>query len=789
MIKKFKTIKNMAVYQDFQWDRTARDKGNNPIQFKRLNIIYGRNYSGKTTLSRIVRALEIGSLSDKYLHPEFCIEIESSSNVTQNSLVGHGQTIRVFNEDFVRDNLQFIVNSEESIKSFAILGDDNNRLELEILERERELGSEDTGEGLLGELKEIKHEFTIADKLVREMQSSIDEKLTEKANNNKTGIKHNKQYGEATYNAPKLRTDIETVANANYQPLTEEEIDRLRLLLKEDPKQVINRASALNLQFSILQKKATTLLEKKITVSEPVQELIDDSLLQAWVRSGREYHEGKRTNCGFCGHPIPSELWERLDRHFSRESEELRTGIQDLMKQVTNESVRCTTLMTFNSAIFYSSFSDEVQQVKSDFDAVSKKYGDSLLQLNVYLRKRFDDIFTPTTLPPIEDVSTQMEAVRTNYDAIALRSNEMTTTLSSSQKAARTSLRLHDVWLFAADIDYAGELAKLAKSKETLAEAKNRLEKSKTRVSEQIKTIDSLKAQLRDESKGAERVNHYLNDFFGHASLSLKAEAGSSGYRFEVTRNGEKAHHLSEGECSLIAFCYFVAKLEDVATKSSNPIIWIDDPISSLDVNHIFFVFSLINSRVVKAGQMKQLFVSTHNLDFLKYLKRLDGARVKKDTGFFIVERSTSGSRISDMPAYLKEYVTEFNYLFHQIYKCATADFVSDMELDCYYTFGNNARKFLETFLYYKYPMLEDPKAKLVRFFGNDDLAAAFIERISNEYSHLQGVFERGSAPVDVPEMKRAAEFILKKVMENDLHQYNSLLTSIGVAGAAVMET
>lgn len=90
----------------------------------------------------------------------------------------------------------------------------------------------------------------------------------------------------------------------------------------------------------------------------------------------------------------------------------------------------------------------------------------------------------------------------------------------------------------------------------------------------------------------------------------------------------KKAFHLSEGECSLIAFCYFMAKLDDIETKGNQPIIWIDDPISSLDANHIFFVYSLINAEIVtpekykdggeikERDRFKQLFISTHNLDF-----------------------------------------------------------------------------------------------------------------------------------------------------------------------------
>ena len=143
-----------------------------------------------------------------------------------------------------------------------------------------------------------------------------------------------------------------------------------------------------------------------------------------------------------------------------------------------------------------------------------------------------------------------------------------------------------------------------------------------------------------------------MNNYIGHQFLSLKAIEdppgdSSSGYRFEIFRNDKKAFQLSQGECSLIAFCYFIAKLEDIETKGNQPIIWIDDPISSLDANHIFFVYSLINTMIVtpedyedrkelnKRDRFQQLFISTHNLDFLKYLKRLPGALNKKNIPIF----------------------------------------------------------------------------------------------------------------------------------------------------------
>ncbi len=154
-----------------------------------------------------------------------------------------------------------------------------------------------------------------------------------------------------------------------------------------------------------------------------------------------------------------------------------------------------------------------------------------------------------------------------------------------------------------------------------------------------------------------------------------------------------------------------MAKLEDIETKGVKPVIWIDDPISSLDGNHIFFVYSLIKIAIVDDEKFEQLFISTHNLDFLKYLKRLTGGFINKNSKFqsyerqfFLVVRQDKVATIQIMPKYLKEYITEFNYLFHQIYKCSEMAVVDDSNYTAFYNFGNNARKFLEIYLYYKYP-------------------------------------------------------------------------------------
>ena len=160
-------------------------------------------------------------------------------------------------------------------------------------------------------------------------------------------------------------------------------------------------------------------------------------------------------------------------------------------------------------------------------------------------------------------------------------------------------------------------------------------------------------------------------------------------------------------------------------------IIYIDDPISSLDSNHIFFMFSLIESVIAKPQKFCQLFISTHNLDFLKYLKQLtfpkykpddQAKKDKPDRKHFLIERKNK-SRITLKPApeYLKNYITEFNYLFSQIYNCSISDRLTIIH-DYQYNFGNNMRKFLEAYLFYKFPSDKMNFSERMRKFFDDNI-------------------------------------------------------------------
>ena len=106
------------------------------------------------------------------------------------------------------------------------------------------------------------------------------------------------------------------------------------------------------------------------------------------------------------------------------------------------------------------------------------------------------------------------------------------------------------------------------------------------------------------------------------------------------------------------------------------------------------------------------------------------------------------------------------------------AESITDDNYDMLYSFGNNARKFLEMYLYFKYPNDEDLSPKMKKFFEPEDVPPILIDRMLNEGSH-------GGAPERLSEMDIDPETIpvARKILEllkKDNDQYYAFLKSIG---------
>jgi len=779
MLKKI-DIKTFGLFHDFIWDKLL---GKDNL-FKRVNIIYGRNYSGKTTLARILRCVEENKLHENYTNAEFSLLFSDGNNITQSNLSQKIQEkIRVYCTDFVNDNLSWLHNDDGTIKPFTILGTKNIEIEKKIKIIDDKLGSVEDKWGLLFEFNELNEDYKKALGNYESKKNKFDNQLRDKARE----IKNNASvFNVPIYNINNILSDLSSVS---YEfVLNDEKVEELTKFLKEDPKNHLKNILYSTLNFSNLTDKVKYLTSKKILPSKSIQELVDNAILQEWVRQGISLHKDKRDTCGFCGNILPEDLWNKLNSHFSKESEELRNDIESEIKNLNEQRNLFNDLLIISKDQLYSNYHSNFDILHKSWIKLSERYIKNIERLIQNLEKRYKDIFRDFEIEGIQDLSKEFEHLLIEINKLIDQNNNKTTTLANDQKKARNDLRLSFVAKYKKDIQYDIRV----KEFEDLDVDLKKSNDLKLRKYEEIEILLEqkrvLEAEAKDESRGAELVNQHLTNYFGHADLKLVSEGESPNLRFKITRDNIDAKNLSEGECGLISFCYFIARIEDELkdeVNNKNLVIFIDDPVSSLDSNHIFFMFSLIESIIAKPKIYGQLFISTHNLDFLKYLKRLTIPDSKENVDYFLIERLKNKNDkrlfLLSMPKYIREYVTEFNYLFNEIYK-VYKEVHGDRKMKIentynqFYNLPNNIRKFLECYLFYKYPNNKDPLKNLDKLF--DYNVPILVNRVINEYSHLTYI-DRGWKPIDVDEAEDCAKIIIDKIKEKDIDQFNSLIQSV----------
>jgi len=787
MIKKIGTIKHFAVFENYDWDLSSTDKNGRPLKFEKINILYGRNYSGKTTLSRIFRSLETGQLPENYDDPQYELIDENGNKIDQNNLDDFSSPVRVFNEDFIKSNLKFLIDPTGEIAPFAILGNTNGTLVDEIKELTKEIGSsEEPKTGLHKAVDDANNALDSANQALSEAESDLKSKLSKKATDKSIGIKYKSdRFGDVNYTIAKIRSDIETIYQNEYQGPSTADIANCEAILRDTVHEPITNIRFQH-QYSTYKDEAVSLLEKEIGTSNKIQRLIHDTALNLWVKRGVEIADNASI-CPFCGNPITDEFWSELHAHFDEESRKLENDIGGLIEQIRKEINKGAINDASIKLQLYSEYIGKYEVAKKLLDEKLSEYYNALQELIDQLEKRLANISHPVEFLSDKNCDNDIEEALNRLNLVLNENNSYAGELKNKQTSAKTVLRLKEVEDFCNTIDYRAVSEKIEKLKSIRDAAESKLNDVKDDLSNKQEALDGKKRLLNDEELGAKHVNEYLNDFFGHHFVTLEAHKDNDDakqIKFCIMRNGKPAYNLSEGECSLISFCYFMAKLDDVATSGQKPIIWIDDPISSLDSNHIYFIFSLIVSKIAKTGCFSQLFISTHNLDFLKYLNRLksyhldkNGKQVADSKAYFLIERIGNHSSIQALPQYLKSNATEYNYLFSQIYKVSQCVAVTDDNYDILYSFGNSARKFLEMYLYFKYPTDEELLPKLKRFFEPEDVPPILINRLVNEDSHgptPENSLRAGIDPETIPVAKK-----ILQLLQKDSEQYNAFMESI----------
>jgi len=725
MIVSINKIKNFGLFKDFKWSSDIPS-------FNQFNLIYGWNYSGKTTLSRIFRCIELKVIHSDFQNAEFELTDDQNNKITHQQMGELPYQFRVFNTDFVEENIHW--DSQEANPIF-ILGKEDIALQKQI-------------DLINQEIVNLNDENTnIIDNEISNLNKELENKLTIKA--------RELDRIKPPYDKRKLRSALEKIkSDPEKFCLNEEDVQKLLEASKASHK---NKVSEISIK-TLPQNKITEIKEilDRTAVSQAIERLKNNPEVNEWVRKGLVLHKGK-DKCEFCGSPLPENLLEEYEKHFSEEYENLMRKLNMLIEDLGKYKIP-TSLP--DEKRFYPQLESKYKDIKDNFEHAINGYNNSIDRLMELLREKIRNPFNKLADRLIHPDDIHVNEALKELNEVIREHNDVSDNFRIEQEKAFEKLELHYACEFNKENNYFDALNRLKELKDKKSQNTIDIEEKKRRITE-------IEAQLSDIAKAADKINQYLRSMFGREHIRIEAADKN---RFKILRDGSDAKNLSSGEKTAIAFSYFLTRLEDKDTDISRAIIFIDDPISSLDSNHLYNTFALIQA---KLSDCHQLIVSTHNHEFFNLIKEwFKDKELKGKFSFYLNERITkSGDEISDiraLPKTLFEYKSEYHFLFSKIKSFADNP---STDYESLYQLPNIIRRFLEAFIGFKYSA--GLKNGLHQLIGNESDRIK-VERFVHEFSHQRDL-NRSVRFCDASECKSIVDIVLKSVESKDSEHYKTL--------------
>ena len=767
MIKRIENIRNFGVYKSFSWNTHTGLK-----DFSLKNLIYGWNYSGKTTISRI-----FSSMRDKQMHEGYRMSFfkvnTSAGEFDSNSLQNFPFEILVFNSDYIKDNLNFSIHKDETSESKTILFEvgDNAKYTEKIIDLQNKINLIVGTESIIG--KKSPYLSTI------EEFEIYDRSTTGKFTNFAKEIKIEHFGSEIDFTKANLKPIVSKVKNNLYEFIItdKKKLAQLKaIVLSKEPKEILDEIS-FNSNYEMIFNSVNNLLIKIPDKMEFNKILDSNSEIYTWVKKGKELHS-KSNICLFCNNEIRPDRFQFLSEFFSSEASTLKEGVNNLKKLIIDEENNLKQInFPSSSNDLNLGFIDEYISLRKELDKVFNSYKKHLrtlalkldLKLNksLYLKidkvKEFDFSIITNTLEQINIV------IRNN--------NDFSKGFNHRIENERDIYKNHLIASFLKREKYIEKEKKFNSAVAHIAELNSQVNS----FEKQIKFYESKKVS---DAEGAIRYTSFIQSFLNRNDIEIILEPISK--KFILLRGGENASNLSEGEKTAIAFSHFLVTVKSLESKGvfKDYIVFIDDPISSLDGNHIFQINSILKEMLFSndnpGGEWKlkclQLFFSTHNFEFFNLLRELPLEKPSKESKYYIERSFTDNTTIiKELPVILDNYKSEYHYLFKEIYEFNKLR--KPLKSDKLLLIPNTLRRFLEMYTLTKFPSDQNVDKRADKIFTTE--ISKRICKPFHYFSHLDNLDRIGKQSEYLADIPVACKELIKHIKKKDKLHFEALEIAI----------
>lgn len=773
MITRINQIREYRVFRRWTWAHDVPD-------FAGVNLIYGINGTGKSTLASLLR----DTISDDGWLSGLDVNVVSEDG-TGRKAAGPSdpvwEIIRVFNRDYVNANLKFDEQSGSSAAPLLVLGEQRVEQEEELGQTQRRL--DEIANELPRSRQQLKKDKAARDALATDTARLVVQEL---------GVLGGR-YAPRSYNAGKVRP---LLSGDQQQEQTDTQTDTTQVssdlsLIRSDSKQSVRLPEVVEFTLADISASTSAVLSES-AVATAISDLVEHPAHARWVQSGLPLHE-ERDTCVFCNGVLTEARRNALTAHFDESVRDLEARIAQLGDRLADVRAECESAVKSlpGASELLNPEAGDFRLAKADIDTQLKQFLASADSISARLQSKRDSLFAPLgesidldvhelSLRPACDIMTRHNTTVGEFDSKRIAAAKRIEAVRISEVAARYRELASAIGVQEKAIEEAEREEQLLRDRKTALSGRD---------------LDALPI--------ARQLDRDLAQLLGRDELKFRVE----GRGYAITRNGAPARHLSEGERNAISLLYFLRSLESHETRLANSVVVVDDPVSSLDDNSIVGASTHLWTRLVGQSKCRQLFLLTHNFElFRMWTSQLDHYPQRRDAklDYRIYEMRCTVRRAGDstyerVPVLLpwpddKKVRTrlrsEYHYLFWRVstaWRDCNADPSPERDIEAATILPNACRRLLEGFLGFKYPDLLGNLHDQIMELADDSVSEAMrarVLRFVHAYSHNESADTTASSAR--PESVEMLGIVLEFIKAVDGHHFDAMCRAVHVDGGLV---
>ena len=588
---------------------------------KKVNLVYGLNGTGKSTLSNFLYKKESGKFSN--------CSIEGLND----------EDIRVYNQNFIQDYFY----EPDNLKGIFTLSKENKEAEEKIKSAQKEIEKLE-GDKQVNTNQKAEHENTLSQKKQSAETRTWEIKTTfaggdrvlEYCLKNLKGTKD------------KLFSHLASINKPDEQPI--KTVNQLKNEVEDIQGSDAQKHDLLpKIYFTAHEVESNQILQKNIVGNEnsTVSSLINQLQNSDWVKDGLKYLpkaiESDSENCPFCQNKtINKLLLEDIQNFFDESYENDINQLKNLCSSYENAISTLPKRENYEANLYIAKKKSEFE---NQYNAVYNLLEKNKSQLEAKIKAPSQEI-------PLLDSANAIQAFN---DFIEEINQAISTHNKKIDNKDNTMTEIKEQFWALMRWDYDQNISTYQKDKTDIEKKTTEISKTLKESEESIVKQKQVIAEQQEKTVNIEQSITFINN--GLVELGLDdfhvKKHSDNLYKIERSEQGADIFQtLSEGEKMIISFLYFVEmcrgkkSADDVGGKK---IIVIDDPISSLSHIFVFNIGQLIKKEFLNSDSCEQVFLLTHSLYFFYELTDTNQNRRKDNQKLFRLTKNSNGSYISGM--------------------------------------------------------------------------------------------------------------------------------------------